>query len=163
MASKVSAKAIDSISSACGFGGFFFTNVLHQSRSNVADSYFVKQNMHWHPGRPRNRGRNNCIYPLDRQAAMAGKKRLLADHLVDDPDAFAKKKSMSLRSSCYAMCFAMRKKGRGRVGERSCRGRNSDDKLVTWWSDPTVFQESRPQPARSWLGTKYLHCRIMTS
>ena len=50
---SVSAKAIYKTSSACGFGGFFFTNVLHQViRSDVSDSYFVKQNMHRHPSRP---------------------------------------------------------------------------------------------------------------
>ena len=41
---------------------------------------------------------------------MAWKERLLADHLVKDPDAFAKKKSMSLRSSCCSVCFAITKK-----------------------------------------------------
>ena len=39
-----------STSSACGYGGLFFTNVLHQSRSDVAGSYFVKQNMHVQSG-----------------------------------------------------------------------------------------------------------------
>ena len=47
------AKTIESASSACGFGGFFSTNVLHQlSRSDVGNSYFVKQNMHRHPSWP---------------------------------------------------------------------------------------------------------------
>ena len=87
----------------------FLTNVLHQSRSDVADSYFVKQNMHRHPSGLVNRGRGNCVYSLDRLVVWAWKEHLLADHLVNDPDALAKKKSMSLRSSCCWECFAITK------------------------------------------------------
>ena len=56
---------------------------------------------------------------------LAWKERLLADHLVNDPDDFAKKKSMSLRSSCCSVSFAMINKS-----TKPCRGRNSGDKLV---------------------------------
>ena len=38
-----------------------------------------------------NCGRNNRIYPSDRHVVLAWKECLLAYHLVNDPDAFAKK------------------------------------------------------------------------
>ena len=68
-------------------GGFFFANVLHLYSKTCTCTLVGLVN----------RERTSCIYPSDRHVVLACKERLLANHLVNDPDAFAKKKLMSLR------------------------------------------------------------------
>ena len=109
-----------------------------------------------------NRGRNNCTYPSDRHAVLAWKEHLLANHLVNDSDAFAKKKLMSLRSSYCSVCF-----DKGKHEAELEKDLEEEGILVTNLtirsSNPALIQENRPRPARSWLGTKFLQCRIVTS
>ena len=139
---------------------------LHQSRLDVANFYFLKQNMHQHSNWPNNRGRINCIYPSDRHVVLARKERLLADHLVNDPDALAKKKSMSLRSSYCSVCFAMRKeRTKAALEEDLAEKEILVTNLSLWLShvQSSSNPENRLRLARSWLETKFLQCRIMTS